>query len=71
MNKLKKIISTVKAKQLCRIIGGIGLTTMGLYLICNYWEQFGWAACQRFICRYYPEEYDAIMGKVIEECNKH
>ena len=71
MEKLKKINLKVKAQQRCRILGGMGLMIVGLYLICDYYEHFGWTECQRFIHQYYPEEYDAITVKVIEECNKH
>lgn len=71
MDKLKKINMTVKAQQRIRIVGGMGLLAIGLYLICDYYEHFGWTECQKFIHCYYPDEYNAITEKVIEEVNKH
>lgn len=71
MEKLKKINRSVKAQQLFRLFGGIGLTTVGLNLLYEYFEHSGWTKCQQFIHRYYPEEYDAITEKIIESYNKH
>lgn len=56
MEILKRINKTVKAKQIGKIIGGITCCGIGLYLLCDYFEQSGWTKCQQFIHQYYPEE---------------
>lgn len=71
METLKNINKKVKAKQKFRIIGGVSLITVGLTMMYKYFEQYGWDECQKFISRYYPEEYSAITKDVIEGLNNH
>ncbi len=71
MITLKKINKTFEVKQFIRFIGGAGFMGIGLYLMCDYFDHHGWSECQRFIHRYYPEEYATITEKVIREVNKH
>ena len=71
MKTLNNINKKVKAKQTFRLIGGISLVSTGLAMLYNYFEQSGWDACQKFISRYYPEEYSAITKDVIEKLNNH
>ena len=67
MEILKRINKTVKAKQIGKIIGGITCCGIGLYLLCDYFEQSGWTKCQQFIHQYYPEEYLALQGSFVSD----
>ena len=66
MEIFKRINKTVKAKQIGKIIGGITCCGIGLYLLCDYFEQSGWTKCQQFIHQYYPEEYLEIIRLYME-----
>lgn len=71
MENLKKINQSVKAKQSFRFIGGMVSFCVGLSLLFDYFEVRGYGNCQKFISRYYPEEYSAITKDVIKTFNNH
>lgn len=71
MENLKKINQSVKAKQSFRFIGGMISAWVGLSLLFDYFEAKGYSNCQKFISRYYPEEYSAITKDIIEGLNNH
>lgn len=71
MKKFRTSNLTFKTLQRIRIFGGIGLSAIGTYLICEYYKHFGWKECQKFVHDCYPDEYDAITKKVTEFVIEH
>ncbi len=70
MEELKKINSKIAAKQIGRIVGGIGCMILGMVLIEKHTYQKGITDCQINISKEFPEEYAAMTEKLAEAFEK-
>lgn len=66
MDELRKINEMVAIKQLGRFAGGIGSMIFGLVLLGKFTYQLGITDCQKNICEEFPEEYNAILEKIVK-----
>ena len=64
MEELKKINSRITAKQMGRLIGGIGSVIAGMVLIGKYIYQKGITNSQIAISKEFPEEYAVMTEKI-------
>lgn len=63
MEELKKLNGKIAAKQIGRIVGGIGFMILGTILIGKYMYQKGITDCQINISKEFPDEYTTMTEK--------
>lgn len=67
----KKLNGRIAAKQIGRIVGGIGFMILGTILIGKYMYQKGITDCQINISKEFPDEYATMTEKVVEAFENH
>lgn len=71
MEELKKLNRKIAAKQIGRIVGGIGFMILGTILIGKHMYQKGITDCQINISKEFPDEYATMTEKVVEAFENH
>lgn len=67
----KKLNGKIAAKQIGRIVGGIGFMILGTILIGKYMYQKGITDCQINISKEFSDEYATMTEKVVEAFENH
>lgn len=67
MEELKRINALVKMKQIGRAAGGLALLGIGIYLIEEFFYQYGITEFQKAIAAEFPEEYASMTAKIVKE----
>ena len=64
MDEIREINSIIAKKQKWRLILALISTTVGISLYGRYIYQKGITNCQKHICEWFPDEYDAMTEKL-------
>ena len=71
MEEIKRINSRVAKLQIARLTLGVGGVALGMALLGKYIYHFGFRACQKILCKEFPDEYEAMTMKLIKEFDKN
>lgn len=71
MEEIRKINKKIANKQIGRFVGGIASVVLAMVLFGKYTYQKGITAGQKAIYESFPEEYNAILSKIVKACENH